>query len=205
MGRDAARFEVVGHLRREVKRLRGEEETLVEECERRGDRIAELEREIERMRHFYQGVEERKTQHVQAVEERLKLVEGVLATRFAEPPETHTFLPITDRLSEVEVLSIVRSLNECIYQIAVTLTEEWEKLELPPATSRMDADATSRPCDSLLLHLVRNRNPMGLTFLLQSCLCSMAVDMTSGWELGTLNSVYDRLSASGKCNIDDPG
>ena len=39
---DVTRFEVVGRLQREVERLRGEENTLMEERERRGDRIVGL-------------------------------------------------------------------------------------------------------------------------------------------------------------------
>ena len=218
-GGGVARSEGVMLLRREVEDLRGrlerqgadvtrlkrEKEYLRGKCKRREDVIAKMEREIGQVRQTYQEEEQRRNQHIRMVEERLKQTDELLTTRSAELSEAQTFLSTKDDLSEAEVLSIVRTLNENIYQVAVNLTEGWEKLEPPPATSRMDVDATSRPCDSLLLHLVRNRNPMGLTFLLQSCLCSMAVDMTSGWELGTLNSVYDRLSASGECNIVDPG
>ena len=218
---NATRFEEVTRLRREVEdlsvrierqdaemaKLRREEDILKGKCKRREDRITRKGQEIERMRRAYQEEGQRRFQHVRAVEEELKQTKELLATRSAELSETQTFLSTTDRVSEVEVLGIVRSLNENIYQVAVHLTEEWEKLEPPPGTSRMYVDPTSRPRVSTLVQLVRNRDPMGLTFLLQSSLCSEAVDMTSSWgnhqESDTFNSVYQRLSASGEYNIAD--
>jgi hypothetical protein len=80
---------------------------------------------------------------IQGLEERLKETEELLATRSAELSGAQTFLSTTDRLSEVEVLSIVRDLNENIFQVAVNLTEEWEKLDPPQATGQMDADPAS--------------------------------------------------------------
>ena len=168
-------------------------------------RIARKDREIAWMRQSYKEDAQRQTQRIRVTEERLKQTEELLATRSAELSEAQAFLSTTDRLSEVEVLGIVRSLNENIYQVAVNLTEEWEKLESQPVTSRMDIDVTSRSRGPVLLQLARNRDPMGLTFLLQSCLCSMAVDMTSSWELDKLNSVYQGISGSGEHNAADPG
>ena len=188
--------------RADLARLRREEEKLTKDCERKGNRIATLEHEIGQMRHSYQEDAQRRTQQIRAVEERLKLTEELLATRSAELSGAHAFLSTTDRLSEVEVLSIVRDLNENIYQVAVHLTEEWEKLESSQATNQMDVDPTSQPRVPILVQLVRNRDPTGLTFLLQSYLCSQAVEMTSSWgrqqELAILESIYQRLSASGE-------
>ena len=206
-GPNAARSEA-GRLRREIEglngqlekqradlaRLRREEEKLTKDCERKGNRIVGLEHEIGQMRHSYQEDAQRRTQQIRAVEERLKLTEELLATRSTELSGAHAFLPTTDRLSEVEVLSIVRDLNENIYQVAVHLTEEWEKLESSQATNQMDIDPTSQPRVPTPVQLVRNRDPTGLTFLLQSYLCSQAVEMTSSWgrhqELAILESVY---------------
>ncbi|KAF9650930.1 hypothetical protein BDM02DRAFT_3184878, partial [Thelephora ganbajun] len=141
-------------------------------------------------------------------EQRLKQTEELLATRSAELSEARTFLSTTDRLSEVEVLGIVRDLNEIIFQIAVTLTEEWEKLESSQAAGRMDIDPISRPHTPTLVQLARNRDLTGLTFLLQSTLCSQAAKMTSSWvhhpEFGILKSVYKNISTSGERHIVDP-
>ena len=195
--------------RADLARLRREEEKLTKDCERKGNRIATLEHEIGQMRHSYQEDAQRRTQQMRAVEERLKLTEELLATRSAELSGAHAFLSTTDRLSEVEVLSIVRDLNENIYQVAVHLTEEWEKLESSQATNQMDVDPTSQPRVPILVQLVRNRDPTGLTFLLQSYLCSQAAEMTSSWgrqqELAILESIYQRLSASGEHPESDSG
>ena len=143
---------------------------------------------------------QRRTQRIRAKEELLKQTEKLLATRSAELSGVHAFLSTTDRLSEVEVLGIVHDLNENIYQVAVNLTDEWEKLESSQAAGRMDVDPVSRYRDPAL-----SRNPVGLTFLLQSCLCCQVTKMTSSWghhqELAILESIYQRLSASGEHNI----
>ena len=195
--------------RSDSQRLRWEKGKLNGECMTKNDRIMNLEENIRKMR----GTMERQIQHIRMVEERLKQGEGPPETRTAELSVTQTFLSTTDRVSEAEVLSIVRSLNEVIYQVAVKLTEEWEKLELweklEPweATERIEVDRTTRPRVSPLVQLVRDRNPTGLTFQLQSCLCSEIVSMTSARSrfqgFAGLESVYERLSASGEHNVVD--
>ena len=200
-------------LRREVEELkevikweRDETEDLREgltgKCRRREAKIRDLECTIEEMCNSHQRVVEGQAQYIRTVEQRLKQTEELLAARSAELTGTQTFLSTTDRLSEVEVLSIVRDLNENIYQVAVRLTEEWEKLESPPAANLMDVDPTSQPHVPVLVQLVRNRDSSGLTFLLQSYLCSQVTSMSSGWshhpELAILGSIYEQLSASGE-------
>jgi len=147
----------------------------------------------------------RRTQRIRAKEELLKQTEKLLATRSAELSGVHAFLSTTDRLSEVEVLGIVHDLNENIYQVAVNLTDEWEKLESSQAACRMDVDAISRSRNPALDQRALSRSPVGLTFLLQSCLCCQVAKMTSSWghhqELAILESIYQRLSASGEHNI----
>lgn len=212
---DTARSEELTRLRKEVEtltgqverqgvdivRLKEEEERLTKVCKQREDQIAELQRQVEQTRAAYQEDLRKRTQHIRATEERLKLTEELLATRSAELSGAHAFLSTTDDLSETEVLGIIRDLNENIYQVAVNLTEEWEKFESPQVTTQTDIDPTSEPLPALV-QLVRNRNPMGLNFLLQSCLCSQVVMMTSSWgrhkELAMLEPVYERLSASGE-------
>ena len=210
---DAASSAEVKQFQREIRDLksmldreRADAEKLKEKwmgrCKRREDQIKELGHKIEAMRVSHRGDMAGKIKYIQAVEERLKETEGLLAARSEELSGTQTFLSTTDRLSEVEVLSIVRDLNENIYQVAVKLTEEWEKLESSKATGRMDVDPASKPDGPIIVQLVRNRDPMGLTLLLQSCLCYLVVGMTSSWgphqELAELGSIYQRLSASGE-------
>ena len=129
----------------------------LKERERMEGRIAELESKIENMRGSYEGIVEGKIQDIRAMKERLKLTEGLLETRTAELTGAHAFLSTADRLSDVEVLGIVRDLNENIYQVAVNLTDEWEKLYSLQATSRMDVDPTSRPQASTFVQRVVNR------------------------------------------------
>jgi len=186
----------------EIARLREERETLIMNCKHGGDRIAELEHEVGWVRGRHQEDVQRQTQYIRAVEERLKRAEELLATRSAELSGVQAFLSTTDRLSEAEVLNIVRDLNENIYQVATTLSEEWEKLESPQATIRTDVDPAPRSRVPALVQLVHNRGPMGVTFLSQSRLCSQVASMTSSWdhdqELAILKSIYERLCASGE-------
>ena len=145
---------------------------------------------------------------IRELKKRLKEAEGLLDVRSEELAGIQTFLSTKDRLSEEEVLGIVKNLNQNIYQVAVRLTEEWEKLELPQATTHTE-EPTSQPHVPTLLRLVRNRNSDGLIFQLQSCLCSQVVSMTSSWgerqELAILDFIYERLSASGEYRIVDTG
>ena len=221
-GRDTATTEEPRRLRKEAEDLRElvdkqgvdiralseEREKLIDMCKRRDDQIINLKHEIAGVHGSYQEVVEAQTQQILAMQARLKQTEELLETRSAELSGAHAFLSTADRLSEMEVLSIVRDLNENIYQVAVGLVEEWEKLDPSQATTRMDVDPTSRPDVPTLVRLARGRDPTGLTFLLQTWLCFLIVDMTSSWgrhqELTRLGSIYKRLSASGEHHIVDP-
>jgi len=167
------------------------------------ERISELERDIKEMRDSAASQAKR----LRETEDKLKRTEELLAARSAELSGTQTFLSTKDRLSEAEVLDIVRDLNQNIYQVAVKLTEEWETLE-PRATSQRDANPNSRHSRTpALVRLVRNQDSGSLTFLLQSRLCYQAEHITSSRsrhrELATIQSVYGRLSASGEGRIVD--
>ena len=205
------RSEEMRHLRGEIRSwkrrfekrenelglLKSREEELMEECGRRGHRIRELEHYLRQFQKYEQG----RTQHISEIEERLKLTEELLETRSAELTGAQAFLSTNDCLSEAEMFSIVRDLNETVYQIAVELTEKWENLEPLRTTNPTEVDPVFQPY-ALLVRLIRKRIPMGLTFLLQSYLCFQVVSMTSSWdhhqELSVLRSIHQRLSASGE-------
>jgi len=148
---------------------------------------------------------EAQARQARSMQERFKKTEELLQARTAELSEAQTFLSKVDRLSEMEVLGIVKSLNENILQLATSLAEAWEKLRPSQATGPIEVDLTSQPRHSVLVQLARKRDHMGLTFLLQSRLCYQAVEMTSSWvrdqELGRLGSIYQHLSASGEHRI----
>lgn len=151
--------------------------------------------------------EERRARHIRAKEESLKQTEKLLATRSAELSGAQTFLSTTDRLSEGEVLGIVRDLNENIYQVAVNLSDEWEKLGTSQTIKGTIVDSASRPRNPTPVRRVLSRDPAALTFLLQSCICSQVAKIAESWshhqELDILKSVYQRLSASGeRCSVD---
>jgi len=174
----------------------------VMDCKCEEDRFERLESEISA------PYEQRRTRHIREREERLKQTEKLLETRSAELSGAQTFLSTTDCLSEVEVLGIVRDLNENIYQVAVNLTDEWEKLELSQTVGEITTnDTISRPRNPTIIRKVPSRDPVGLTILLQSCICSQVVKITASWshheDLSMLNSVYQLLSASGeRCGVD---
>ena len=191
----------------EVQRLKAEEAKLVGKCKRREERIAQLEHDYAKLRGSLQEVTEAQARKVRAMQERLKLTEELLEARTAELSGAQTFLSTADRLSEMEVLSIVRDLNENIYQVAVSLTEAWENLESSQTAGRIEVDPTSQPHTPVpvLVQLARKRDLTGLTFLIQTVLCYQAVEMTGSWvynqELGVLNDVYRRLTTSGEHRI----
>jgi len=123
-------------------------------------------------------------QHIQAMVERLTQTE--------------------ERVSETEVLGIVRDLNENIFQVAANLTEEWEKLESSQASrftiTERDIEDFSRFYGPALIQPALDRDPAAVTFLVQSCLCYLAMEFTSRWrhdkKLAILGSVYETLSTS---------
>ena len=188
--------ELVSKQKADTLRL---EEKLIGECRYRDDRITKLEQENAKLRGSLQEMEVQARQ-ARSMQEQLKQTRELLGAMTAQFSEAQTLLSTADRLSEMEVLDIVRDLNENIYQVAIILTGEWEKLEPSQATGLIEVDLTSQSRDPVLIQLARKWDLTGLTFLLQSFLCRQAVDMTSSWahsrELGALEYVYQRLSAS---------
>jgi hypothetical protein len=211
---DSAMNEETQRLRREIDKYKGDihrlersEERLRAKCGRRDNRIEELEQKIAGMRSSWAETVEAEAGKARTMQKRLKQTEELLGTRTAELSGAQAFLSTADRLSEMEVLSIVRDLNENIFQVAVSLTEEWEKLEPSQATGQTNPDPTPQPRVIVLVRLARNRDLMGLTYLLQLHLCYQAMKMTSSWarnpDLGALKQVYQSLSASGEHHIID--
>jgi len=182
---------LVARQKAEILKL---EQKLMGERRYRDDRIAKLEQEMEAQ-----------ARQVRSMEEQFKKTEELLQVRTAELSEAQTFLSNVDRLSEMEVLSIVRDLNENILKLAASLTDAWERSRPPEATGPIKVDPTSQPHHSVLVQLACKQDLAGLTFLLQSHLCYQAVEMTSSWvrnqEPGGLGYVYQHLSASGERRI----
>jgi len=190
----------------EIFRLRNWKERYAKRYREAKERISELEHDIGKVSDDHQETLEKYDRRIRAMADHLERTEELLAARSAELAGAQYFLSTTDRLSEADVLSIVRDLNENIFQVAANLTEEWEKLG-SSRTSRFDID--QRDIDSFarfygpaLIQSAIDRDPAAVTFLVQSCLCYLAMKYTSSWrhdqELATLGSVYKRLSDSGR-------
>ena len=188
---------LVAKQKADIPRLRENEEKLRD----RDNRIAKLEQENAKLRGSLREMEAQ-TRQAQSIQEQFKKTQELLDARTAELSGAQTFLSTADHLSEVEVLGIVRSLNENIFQLAVSLTDAWEKLGPSQATGPIEVDLISQPRHSVLVQLARKRDLTGLTYLLQSRLCYKAVIMTSSWvrnqESGGPGFVYRHLSASGE-------
>lgn len=190
----------------EIFKLKGLREWYAQKYRGVKKRVAELEREIGKASVVHQETLEKRDQRIRAMAEQLARTEELLATRSAELAVAQSFLSTTDRLSEAEVLDIVRDLNENIFQVAANLTEEWEKLGSSRASrftiEQHDIDSFSQSYGPVLIRQALDRDPAAVTLLVQTCLCCLAMDITSSWrhdqELAELGPVYQRLSASGK-------
>jgi len=193
----------IDNQRDEIYKLRVRKERYEQKYKEAKERIAELEHHIDKASKTHQEALKQRDQHIRAVTDQLTRAEELLAMRSAELSAAQSFLSTTDRLSETEVLGIVRDLNENIFQVAANLTEEWEKLGDSGSTVTKDkVDVLSQHYGPALIQLALNRDPTGVTFLVQSCLCNIVTEITSRWRYGklaVLGSVYKRLSASGKC------
>ena len=196
----------------EILRLRTWKERYTKKYAGAKEKTAKLEHQIRKASKAHQETLEKRDQQIQAMADRLTRTEELLASRSAELSGAQSFLSTTDSLSEVEVLGIVRDLNENVFQVAATLTEEWEKLGLP-RTGRFtviqhDVEALAPICGPALIQSALDRDPTAVTFLVQSCLCYLATQITLGWrhdqKLVMLESVHQRLSASSKYTSQRP-
>jgi hypothetical protein len=195
---DAQEVEII-----QLKRRRARDAQKYREAE---ERIVELEHEIWKASEAHQETLKKQEQRFQEMAGRLTRTEELLAARSAELAGAQSFLSTNDRLSEAEVLDIVRDLNENIFQVAANLTEEWEKLGSSRASGftmdKHDIDTFSQFFGCALIRPALNRDPAAVTLLVQSLLCYLATDITSSWrhdrEAAILGPIYQRLSASGK-------
>lgn len=193
----------------ELIKLRDSREKYVKGYREARDRIVQLEGDVKEVTRIHKESWKEWEQHARALEAELTQTKALLAVRTAELSGAQSFLSMMDRISEAEVLGIVRDLNENIFQVAANLTEEWEKFRVSQASSRPRLTITDRDIESLsksfgatLAHKVRNRRSAAVTILIQSYFCNTVTQLTSSWkhnkELGALRSVYQDLSAAGK-------
>ena len=132
----------------------------------------------------------------------------LLAARTVELVKVQPFLSTMDRISEAEVLGIVRDLNDNIIQIAANLTEGWGKLQSPRSNkappNKKELDALSQFYGPTLVRRVLNQDPSAVALLVRSILCYIVTQITLSWRRDhdqrswILGSIYRRLSASGK-------
>jgi len=190
----------------EILKLRARKDRYERKYEEARERIAELEHEIGKASMAHQEALKRRDRHIRAMTDKLTQTEELLAMRSEELSVAQSFLSTTDRLSETEVLGVVRDLNENIFQVAANLTEEWEKLRDSKTTvPREDIDSFSHHYGPALIQRAISRKPTAVTFLIQSCLCDLVTGITSRWhhdqKLAVLESLYENLSASGEYTL----
>jgi hypothetical protein len=205
VGRQKARIEV---QTAEIVRLRSSRERYVKRCREARERILELDHEFREIYRDHEQALKERDRRMRAIEDELTQTKELLAARSTELSGAQSFLSTTDRLSEAEVLGIVRDLNENIFQVAANITEEWEKLG--PTRSRgffiskEDIESLSDFHGAALVHHVLDRDPAAVTFLIQSYLCRIAADIASSWRRGhyeqlrPLDYVYKSLCKSGE-------
>lgn len=190
----------------EIVKLRASREKYANWYLTHKDRIGELTRQSEEDAKSYRESSRKWDQRTRALEAELAQTKELLAARSTELSGAQSFLSMTDRLSEAEVLGLVRDLNENIFQVAANLTEEWEKLRSSSRYRNLiptpDFETVSRAYGRAIVGRVRRRHPAALTFLVQSYLCDVVMQLTSSWhcnkELNMLSSVYNQLSAIGE-------
>jgi len=189
----------------EILRLRASREKYLEGYKGTKARVAKLETDIEDITETHKEAWKKWEQRIQTVEVELTQANDLLATRSKEFSGMQSFFSTTDRLSEAEVLGIVRDLNENIFQVAAKLTEEWGEYRRSPSSDRKrvpndNIEPFSQTYGPTLVHRVRDREPAAVTFLIQSFLCDVVVQLASSWqhnkELSVLGTIYQRLYAT---------
>ena len=170
-------------------------------------RIDRLNDELKEYSRIHQEASKEWNQRIRAMEQDLTRTKELLAARSTELSGAQSFLSTADRLSESEVLGLVRDLNENIFQVAANLTDEWEKFRRSTSSYRIkitdnDIEPFSQSYGPTIVRKAQQRTPTAVTFLVQSYLCDSVAQLTSSWrnneELRVLRSVYNNLSAAGK-------
>lgn len=195
----------------ELLKLRVSKEKYAKGYRIANERIEELEHEIKELSKTHQEASEMQNQRIQAMEDQLRRNQELSETKPAERTRVKPLSSPSNRVSEVEVLGIVHNLNENLFQVAAHLAEEWEEFSLSQTdrftVTKEDIGTFARSYGPTLVHQVLDtvgvdRNPATVTFLLQSCLCQLAAQVTSNWrqnqELIILRSLYRLLPPSGK-------
>ena len=205
VGRQKAK---IGSQATDILRLRGLRDKYLKWYRSTREQVEQLKRENGKLRESYEEALRKRDQRIRAVEDELALTKELLAARSTELSGAQSFLSTTDRVSETEVLGIVRDLNENIFQVAANLTEEWEKLGPSRSTrfkpTKEEINAFSEFYGAPLTHQILERESTAVTFLVQSCLCRFATEISTSWrsqhetEYKVLGSIYERLSASGE-------
>lgn len=171
--------------------------------------VAGLEHEFGKVFRAHEEALEKREKRVRAMEDELARTKELLAARSTELSAMQSFLSTADRITEEEVLSIVRDLNKQVRRVATNLTREWEKLG-PPSSGKFfitkkEFEEFSQFYGPVLVNQSLKGDPATVKFLVQSCFCFVATQITSSWrhyhgvELGVLGSVYKHLTTSGMC------
>ena len=181
-------------------------QAMSDEQTRANDELAQTKDELARIK----GELARTKHELARTKVELEKTNELSTARSAELAKAQTFLSTTDRISEAEVLGIVRDLNENIIQLAANLADEWGRIRSPQPNSKtiftkQELDALMQLHGRTLVHRVRNRDPPAVAFLVQSCLCYAVTQITLGWRRDLsderpwrLGSIYKRLSTDGK-------
>lgn len=190
----------------EISRLRVSKERYEEAYEAAKERIAGLEGQIEELTTTHKVALEQQNRRIEAVEDQLRRTKESPATKPTEHTRSKSLLSSPNRVSEAEVLGVVHDLNEHVFQVAAGLTEEWEEFSSSRTdrftVTKEDVDVLSWSYGPSLVNYLLDRNPAAVTFVVQSCLCELATQITSTWrhnqELKALRSAHKLLSPSGE-------
>lgn len=206
VGRHETRFNA---QKAKIHVLKTSKEKYARKYEAAKKRIVRLESEMGRSSRVHQEDLEKRDEHIRVMEDELERTNELLSERTKELSGAQSFLSTTDRLSEAEVLGIVRDLNQNIFQAAANLSEEWEKLASTQSARVIMSDKTledfSQFYGPIPIYRASQWDPVAVTFLVQVCLCHLSAQITTSWrckrdgdQLGILSSIYKHLSAFGK-------
>ena len=188
----------------QIKAMSDDQTRTKDELARINDELAQTKDELARIK------SELAQTKVELAKTKAELAEtnDISTAKSTELAKAQSLLSPPDRISEAEVLEIVRDLNDNIIQIAANLTEEWGKVpssrsnKAPP--NKKELDALSQFYGPTLVRRVLNRDSSAVALLVQSTLCYVVTQITSSWRPDCdkrwwiLGSIYRRLSASGK-------